>query len=478
MLRRTKIVTTLGPATDKDGVLEKIILAGANVVRLNFSHGDPDDHRERVRQVRSLAQKHERFVAVLGDLQGPKIRIARFAKGSINLTIDDKFVLDAEWDKGSGNNQRVGIDYSGLPQDCSPGDALLLDDGRLTLIVEKVVANEIHCRVEVGGVLSNNKGINRRGGGLSAPALTTKDLEDIKLAAEIDVDYLAVSFPRNVEDINTARRLLVESGGNAGMVAKIERAEVVASDDVLDAVIRASDAVMVARGDLGVEIGDAELVAVQKRIISHALSLNKCVITATQMMESMITNPIPTRAEVLDVANAVLDGTDAVMLSAETAAGDYPVKAVEAMVRVINGAENTPLMQKSEHRIHEEFTAIDESIGLATMYIANHLEGVEAIVAMTETGSTPLIMSRINSFLPIYAFSRHKKTQDKVALIRGVYPVPFDIDLIDNRQANKIVIEKLKELDVVKIGDLVIVTKGVQDNVHGGTNALKVLNVS
>lgn len=478
MLRRTKIVTTLGPATDKDGVLEKIILAGANVVRLNFSHGNADDHRQRIQQVRSLASKHGRFIAVLGDLQGPKIRIARFAEHSIDLNIDDKFILDADLDKDAGNRQRVGIDYAHLPRDCAPGDKLLLDDGRLMLLIEQISGSEIHCRVEVGGSLSNNKGINRLGGGLSAPALTAKDIDDIKLAADIDIDYLAVSFPRSVDDINSARELLAESGGNAGIIAKIERAEIVASDDILDAIIRASDAVMVARGDLGVEIGDAELVAVQKRIISHAVNLNKCVITATQMMESMISSPVPTRAEVLDVANAVLDGTDAVMLSAETAVGDYPVKAVEAMARIINGAERAPLMSTSEHRIHEEFGAIDESIGLATMYIANHLEGVEAIVAMTETGSTPLLMSRINSFLPIYAFSRHKKTQDKVALYRGVYTVPFDIDIVGDKQANRQVIAELKGLGVVDSGDLVIITKGVQDHVHGGTNTLKILHVS
>ena len=478
MLRRTKIVATLGPSTDENGVLEKIILAGANVVRLNFSHGNSDDHRQRARQVRSLSAKHGRFIAVLGDLQGPKIRIAKFVEGSIFLKVNDKFILDVDLGKDAGNQERVGVDYQQLPHDCSPGDSLLLDDGRLMLIIEDVKGNKIHCRVEVGGVLSNNKGINRLGGGLSAPALTEKDISDIKLAAEIDVDYMAVSFPRSVEDINIARKLLAESGGNAGIVAKIERAEIVANDEILDAIIRASDAVMVARGDLGVEIGDAELVAVQKRIISHALDLNKCVITATQMMESMITSPVPTRAEVLDVANAVLDGTDAVMLSAETAAGEYPVKAVEAMVRIINGAEKAPLMRSSKHRIHEEFSTIDESIGLASMYIANHLDGVEAIVAMTETGATPLLMSRINSFLPIYAFSRHKKTQARVALFRGVHPVPFDIDIVGSQQANRKVIEELKNLGVVSVGDLVILTKGDQDNVHGGTNALKILHVS
>lgn len=477
MQRRTKIVATLGPATDKDNILEELIIAGLNVVRMNFSHGSPEDHKKRAVLVRKLAQKHNRSVAVLGDLQGPKIRISRFADGPITLAIGDTFILDADMGRDEGHQQAVGIDYKDLPKDCSVGDRLLLDDGRMVLLIEAIEGSRITCCAEVAGVLSNNKGINLQGGGLSAPALTEKDLSDIHLAAEIDVDYLAVSFPRTAEDIIDARRLLADAGGNAGIIAKIERAEVVANDKNLDSVIRASDAVMVARGDLGVEIGDAELVVVQKRIISRARMLNKCVITATQMMESMINSPLPTRAEVFDVANAVIDGTDAVMLSGETAAGNFPVETVKAMARAIGGAEIDPSVRHSTHRIDKPFHAIDESIGLAAMYAANHLEGVKAIIAFTETGSTTLLMSRINSYLPIYAFSRIPKTQARVSLFLGVEPIPFDSHDVTSHATNLLAIDELKQRGVVEDGDLVIITKGDHDNLQGGTNGLKVLRV-
>ncbi len=477
MQRRTKIVATLGPATDKPGILEALIRAGVNVVRMNFSHGAPEDHAQRVKDVRDLAEKHGRHVAILGDLQGPKIRISRFVDGAITLAEGDHFVLDAALGKNEGTQQSVGIDYKELPDDCKPGDILLLDDGRVVLLIETIDDRKMHCRVQVGGKLSNNKGINRQGGGLSAPALTEKDQDDIKLAAAIDVDYLAVSFPRSAADIELTRNLLLKAGGNAGIVAKIERAEAVANDTALDDLIRASDAVMVARGDLGVEIGDAELVAVQKRIISRARALNKCVITATQMMESMILSPLPTRAEIFDVANAVIDGTDAVMLSAETAAGNYPVEAVKAMVRAIGGAETYPHIRAADNRINRKFTAVDETIGLAAMYTANHLEGVTAIIAFTESGSTPLLMSRINSSLPIYAFSRHTKTQAKVELFLGVESIPF-YGFDDNPGLTfQRAIDELTRRAYVKQGDLVIVTKGDYDNLQGGTNGLKILRV-
>lgn len=477
MQRRTKIVATLGPATDKENTLEELIIAGVNVVRMNFSHGAPEDHILRAKQVRKLATKHNRQVAVLGDLQGPKIRISRFVDGAITLKVGDKFILDGDLGKEEGTQTSVGIDYKDLPKDCSVGDRLLLDDGRIVLSIEAIDGNKIYCCAEVAGVLSNNKGINLQGGGLSAPALTEKDLRDIRLAAEMDIDYLAVSFPRTADDINEARRLLVEAGGNAGIVAKIERAEVVASDESLDSVIGASDAVMVARGDLGVEIGDAELVVVQKRIISRARMQNKCVITATQMMESMINSPLPTRAEVFDVANAVLDGTDAVMLSGETATGNFPVETVNAMQRAIDGAEIDPSVRHSTHRIDKQFHAVDESIGLAAMYTANHLEGVKAIIAFTETGSTTLLMSRINSYLPIYAFSRVPKTQARVSLFLGVESVAFDSHDVTSHATNLRAIDELKQRGVVEDGDLVIVTKGDHNNLQGGTNGLKVLRV-
>jgi len=410
MYRRTKIVATLGPATDEPGILEKLIIAGVNVVRMNFSHGSPEDHLGRAKQVREISARHKTYVAILGDLQGPKIRVARFADGPIQLNIGDKFALDSTLERDAGNQKEVGIDYKELPRDVNPDDMLLLDDGRVVLKVVSVEGERIHTEVVVGGKLSNNKGINRQGGGLTAPALTDKDRADIKTAVEIGVDYLAVSFPRTAEDMNLARQLSRDAGGNMYMVAKIERAETVADDQVLDDIILASDAVMVARGDLGVEIGDAQLIGVQKHIIERARVLNRCVITATQMMETMISSPMPTRAEVFDVANAVLDGTDAVMLSAETAAGMYPVQTVEAMVRVIRGAEKTPQAETAPARPKDGYAAIDQAVAMATMYAAHELNNVRCIAAMTESGSTALLMSRFGARLPIFAMSRNEKT--------------------------------------------------------------------
>ncbi|HTF98303.1 MAG TPA: pyruvate kinase [Cellvibrio sp.] len=476
MLRRTKIVSTLGPASESPEVLERLILAGVNVVRLNFSHGSPEDHKRRAETVRELAAKHNRFVAVLGDLQGPKIRVARFAEGKIHLKVGDKFILDASLGRDEGNQQQVGIDYKELPNDCKPGDILLLDDGRVVLQVDKIEGTRIYTTTKVAGPLSNNKGINRQGGGLTAPALTEKDKADIKTAAEIDVDYLAVSFPRSAEDMNYARKLMLEAGGRAGLVSKVERAEAVANDETLDDIIRASDAVMVARGDLGVEIGDAALIGVQKRIIARSRALNKVVITATQMMESMINSPLPTRAEVFDVANAVLDGTDAVMLSAETAAGSFPVETVEAMVRIILGAEKHPTASFDNYRMDQAFNSVDESIALASMFTANHLAGVKAIIAFTESGSTPRLMSRVGSQLPIFAFSRHLNTQRKMAMYRGVQPIAFDTSSAPCADDFNRAIGMLKAQGVLVEGDLVIVSLG-DTTLLGGTNTMKVLRV-
>lgn len=477
MLRRTKIVATLGPATSTEDKIEQLIRAGADVFRLNFSHGDADDHRERAATVRRAAKKAGRFVAILGDLQGPKIRIARFAGQKVFLDLGQTFTLDATLPADAGNKEQVGIDYKQLIEDAGVGDILLLDDGRIELEVTETFPHKLTTRVNIGGWLSNNKGINRLGGGLSAKALTDKDKDDIRLACELKVDYLAVSFPRDANDMNEARGLLAAAGGQAGLVAKIERAECVQSDDTLDDIIRASDAVMVARGDLAVEIGDAELVGVQKRIIARSRKLNKPVITATQMMESMIGSPMPTRAEVSDVANAVLDYTDAVMLSAETAAGDYPVEAVKAMVRIIEGAERNPLAKRSGHRLYEEFHDIDETIALSAVYAANHLVGVKAIIALTETGATPRLMSRLRSPLPIYAFSRREDTQNRVALYRGVQPVDFHADEMEPDAINPRAIQVLKERGALAQGDLVVITRGEYLNAQGGTNTLKIYRV-
>jgi pyruvate kinase len=475
MLRRTKILATLGPSTDTVEQIEAIIVAGANVVRMNFSHGTAQDHINRANRVRAAAKKLGKYVAILGDLQGPKIRVAKFENNSIILKMGDSFILDADMDRNAGNQQAVGIDYKALPGDVSAGDLLLLDDGRIQLRVIDVQGNKINTEVTVAGKLSNNKGINRLGGGLSAEALTEKDKEDIKTAATIGVDYLAVSFPRNGDDMRYARRLAVEAGCNAMMCAKVERAEAVASDEAMDDIIEASDAVMVARGDLGVEIGDAELVGVQKKLISRSRQLNKVVITATQMMESMITSPMPTRAEVMDVANAVLDGTDAVMLSAETAAGEYPVETVAAMARVCQGAETHPSIKISKHRMDENFNTISETTALSAVYAANHLKTIKAIVALTESGSTPLLMSRITTSLPIFALSRHESTLNIMALYRGVKPVFFDSRGSDPGQLKNDVVSIMLELGLIEKGDQFIMTYGDAMETVGGTNACKIV---
>jgi pyruvate kinase len=473
-VRRTKILATLGPATDKPGMLERVVRSGVNVVRMNFSHGSAEDHIRRAEELRAVCEKVGRTVAILGDLQGPKIRIERFKDNSVRLEEGDAFILDTELGRDEGNHERVGLTYKQLATDAKPGDILLLDDGRMVLEVTSVEGAEIHTRIVVGGVLSNNKGINRKGGGLSAAALTDKDREDIKTAAAMGVDYLAVSFPRSAADLELARTLMLEAGGNAGIVAKVERAEAL---EVIDEIILASDVIMIARGDLGVEIGDAELPSVQKALITRARTLNRIVITATQMMETMIENPIPTRAEVFDVANAVLDGTDAVMLSGETATGRYPDKVIEAMSNICEAAEQQHSVTHSDHRINTEFKRVDEAIAMATMYTANHLR-VKAIGAMTESGSTALWMSRISSGIPIYALTPHDKTRRKVALYRGVYPVNFKIDeLRSHAEANEVAADILKQRGVVEDGDLAIFTKGDMFGRRGGTNAMKVVEI-
>ncbi|MBE0509496.1 MAG: pyruvate kinase [Chromatiales bacterium] len=473
MQRRTKILATLGPATDDPKVMDKVIEAGVDVVRINFSHGEAQEHIERAEKVRNRARAHGRQVGVLCDLQGPKIRIECFKDGKVELNEGGNFILDASCGSKDGDAERVGIAYKQLPEDVSRGDTLLLDDGRLVLWVDNVEGPRINCRVVVGGVLSNRKGINRQGGGLSAPALTEKDREDIKTAAQMEADYLAISFPRTAADVNEARELFRAAGGKGSIVAKIERAEAL---EVIEEIIAASDAIMIARGDLGVEIGDAALPPVQKHLIRLARNMNRVVITATQMMESMIENQIPTRAEVFDVANAVLDGTDAIMLSAETATGKYPDKAVSAMHRVCMEAEKQRIATTSDHRINSEFTHIDEAIAMAAMYTANHLK-VKAIAALTESGSTTLWMSRISSGIPIYAMTRHVETRRKVTLFRGVYPVSFDVTSDDHAELNREAIDELRRRGAVRDGDQVIITKGDLLGVHGGTNAMKIVKV-
>ena len=473
MLRRTKIVATIGPGSEDPKILDKLIEAGVDVIRLNFSHDLPEVHRKRAEIARERAHAHGRTIGVLADMQGPKIRIGKFKNGPIRLAEGDIFTIDTNCPLAEGTQERVGTTYKPLAVDVARAATLLLDDGRIVLWVDQVTGGEIICRVVVGGELSDNKGINRQGGGLSAEALTDKDREDIKTAASIQADYVAISFPRSAADVHEARRLLREAGGTGGIVAKIERAEAVKA---IEEIIAAADAVMVARGDLGVEIGDAAVPPVQKRIIRLARQMNKVVITATQMLESMIENPIPTRAEVSDVANAVLDGTDAVMLSAETAKGKHPVAAVAAMDRVCRVAEQERDVMHSRHRENITFARVDEAIAMATMYTANHLN-VKAIATLTESGATPLWMSRISSGVPIYALTSHMETRRKVTLYRGVYPVAFDFRTSDTAELNREAIDELRRRGAVREGDMVIITKGDHTGVLGGTNTMKIVVV-
>jgi len=475
-MRRTKIVATLGPASDSPEMIGKLIQTGVDVFRLNFSHGSAEEHIARCNTIREQAKQQKKFVAVLADLQGPKIRVARFADGGVLLNEGDTFTLDSKHPREAGNQTCVGIDYPDLVNDINAGDFLLLDDGRIKLSVTAVTDHSIQTKVITGGELKSNKGINKLGGGLSAPALTEKDIADIQTIAKMDADFVAISFPRSGADIDYARSLLTKAGSTAHIVAKIERAEAVELD-TLDGIIAASDGVMVARGDLGVEIGDENLVGTQKTIIARSVAQNKAVITATQMMESMIHSSLPTRAEVFDVANAVLDGTDAVMLSAETAVGDYPVETVEAMGRIIEGAEGHPVATSSTHRIHQTFERIDESVAMAAMYVANHFGSIAGVVTLTESGYTPRLMSRIDSSLPIFALADVPRTQRVMALYRGVYTVPFDFSNTSREDLNGKAVDVLVERGIVKAGEHVIITKGDYTKSTGGTNALKIVEV-
>ena len=471
--RRTKIIATLGPATDEPDVLEKLIKAGVDVVRLNFSHGHADEQRKRAQAVRDLSEKLGRHVGILADLQGPKIRIARFEDGKVSLQEGAKFTIDVALASTAGDITQVGCDYKPLANDVTEGDRLLLDDGRIVLDVEAVKGSKIKCTVVVGGMLSNNKGINLQGGGLSANALTDKDKQDIKTAAEMRVDFVAVSFPRSAEDMHQARALVKAAGSQAHLIAKIERAEAL---DVLEEIVDASDAVMVARGDLGVEIGDANLPPVQKHIIRMARDRDTVVITATQMMESMINNAIPTRAEVFDVANAVSDGTDAVMLSAETSVGQYPVQTVEAMGRICEQTERQPRTTRSRHRMGKAFGQIDEAIALSAMYVANHTD-ITAIAAFTESGGTPRMMSRISSGIPIFAMAPNSDVCRRMTLYRGVVPILLKAPLGHAKDVNEAAITKLQQLEIVAKGDLVIITAGELTGQHGGTDTMKIKKV-
>ena len=473
MPRSTKIVATLGPASSDAETLGRLIAAGVDVVRLNFSHGTAQDHIDRATLVRRIAAEHKRAVAILADLQGPKIRVGKFAEGRVQLEKGATFVLDADCELG--NIDVVGIDYKELPHDVKVGDVLLLDDGKIVLTIDKVSGKRVLTTVKVGGVLSNNKGINKQGGGLTAPPLTAKDIEDINTSVALGADYLAVSFPKSGSDMYMARELMRARGGKSLLIAKIERAEAIPA---LEEILKASDGIMVARGDLAVEVGDAAVPALQKRMIRMAREMNKLSITATQMMESMITSPVPTRAEVSDVANAVLDGTDAVMLSAESASGKFPVEAVEAMHRICVETDKSMDIEVKldQDFLNRVFTRIDQSIAMAALFTAHHLK-VKAIVALTQSGSTALWMSRLNSGVPIYALTPEMGTYSKLALFRDTRVFMMPMDSLDRDRLLADSEEFLLSEGVIAKGDLIVITIGEPIGKSGGTNTLKIVRV-
>ncbi|MBU4181325.1 MAG: pyruvate kinase [Gammaproteobacteria bacterium] len=470
--RATKIVATLGPASSDPAMLEAMIRAGVNVVRLNFSHGTAQDHIDRATLVREAAQRAGREVGIMADLQGPKIRVGKFAEGKVMLEPGQPFVLDASRTE-PGDLGGVGLDYKELPRDVKAGDTLLLNDGLIVMTVNKVVGPAVHTTVKLGGELSNNKGINKQGGGLTAPALTAKDMDDIKTAMGLKADYVAVSFPKNATDMELARQLCNVAGASIGhkpaLIAKIERAEAIPE---LANILKVSDGIMVARGDLAVEVGNAAVPGLQKHMIRLAREMDKVVITATQMMESMIVNPVPTRAEVSDVANAVLDGTDAVMLSAETAAGKYPLETVKEMANICQEAEKAEYSELGNDFQGKKFTRIDQSIAMGALFTAHHL-GAKAIVALTDSGSTALWMSRHNVRMPIYAVTSNLTSQRKMTLYRNVRPLLMDTSA-DRDTALADAEAHLKARGIVQSGDVYAITVGEPMGQPGGTNTLKI----
>jgi pyruvate kinase len=473
-LRRTKIVATLGPSTDDPDTLVSLFEAGVDVVRVNFSHGTAESQVERIERVRRTASEAGRYIGIIGDLQGPKIRIESFVSGRTKLEKGAAFTLDTAMDPAGGTDLAVGVAYENLVNDVAVSDMLLLDDGQIVLNVVGIVGTQVHCKVVRGGVLSNRKGLNKQGGGLTADALTDRDRRDIETAARLELDFIAVSFVRNADDVNEARRLLTDAGGNGHIIAKIERAEAVEN---IVGIIDSSNAIMVARGDLAVEVGYASMTGLQKGLIRTARSRNKVSITATQMLESMISSAAPTRAEVSDVANAVMDGTDAVMLSAETAVGQYPIDAVRTMAQVCVGAEkHEQTRSRTLFREADRFEHIDQAIAMAVMFTASHLS-VKAIIALTESGSTALWMSRRRTDIPIYALTRHEGSRRRVTLYRGVYPVSFDVVQVERDEIWLAAMALLRAKGELAPGDLVLYTYGQQKGVAGATNTMQILTV-
>ena len=475
--RQSKIIATLGPATDGYAAMHRLIKAGVDVVRLNMSHGDKTQIINRVKLVRQVAKELDRQVGIMFDLQGPKIRIANFAGGYIKLKRGDAFSLIVGM-RELGNQEAVGVSYSGLAKDCGKGDEILLDDGRITMKVESIRGKKINCKVLNGGILSDRKGLNKRGGGISTKSITAKDRKDIKLACELGADYLAISFVRSSDDIKLARSLVKRYGaGKQDIIAKIETASAVKSYNHMLDIITASDGAMMARGDLGVEIGETALIGKQKDLIAMCRSNDRIAITATQMMETMIENPLPTRAEVFDVANAVLDGSDAVMLSAETAAGKHPHLVVETMGRICRGADSyhggfaDPMVGENEEKLCDN-SMINRKIARAAVRTANGIDKVAALVSLTESGSTTLYMSRINTTIPIYGLSSHPEALRRMSLYRGVVPIFYKQP---KNQVGLAVLDFMRKEKMLKKGQRMVLTSGMDRFISGGTNTMRVL---
>jgi pyruvate kinase len=476
--RRTKILATIGPGSESDDTVARLIDAGVDVFRLNFSHGSAAHHATVAARIRKQASIAAKYVGILADLQGPKIRISTFKHETVELATGDRFRLDLELGEGEGDTTAVGLDYRDLCSSVFPGDTLLLDDGRIRLTVDEVATTSVECTVLVGGILGSRKGINRLGGGLAAPALTAKDIADIDSLTEVQPDFVAVSFVSSAEDIHQTRDLLKQADLAPAIIAKIERAEVIEDEDTLNGIVSASFGIMVARGDLGVEVGDAQLIGIQKDLISRARKMDRVVITATQMMESMISSSMPTRAEVFDVANAVLDGTDAVMLSAETAVGKYPVEVVKAMAEAALGAERHPVARTSKYRLNRPFGDAQEAIAMSAIYAANHYSKVRGIACLTESGTTPRLMSRLSSGLPIFALASNAETLQKLSMCRGVIPLFFDANAFERDQIEARAIEFLTDGGYLSSGDSILLTKGAVMGEAGSTNIMKILPVN
>lgn len=475
-LNRTKIVATVGPASSSSEVLESMIVSGCSVFRINFSHGSHESHAGSIANIREAAANLNQNVAILGDLQGPKIRIGAIVGEKISLEVGQELLLDSDIDDDLGGVDGVSYRCDTLAESCGPGRVLMLDDGRVQLEVLSVSGNAIKTKVIAGNKLSSRKGLNLKGGGLAEDALTAKDKRDMAFAAEQDIDYLCVSFPATAQDMEDARAMLDYIGCSSKLIAKLERAEVVASENMIDQMINSCDGVMVARGDLAVEVGFEAVTSYQKQIVARARKLNKPVIVATQMMESMIDNPVPTRAEVSDVANAVFDYADAVMLSAETAVGDYPIEVIKTVYDVIVATEKHVLTQVSKHRVEIDFNFVDESIAMASIYLANHFKAVKAIVCLTESGSTALWMTRIKTHLPLVAMSPKEKTRNLVALYKGVKPAELPTGSERKTQLKDVVKFVRKTVDLQR-GDYVAITFGDVVGVDGHTNTLKIVQV-